>query len=167
LIDHVSDQAGIDAAKIARDHGVSVVIDAERETDAVKKVLALVDHIVVPYEFARLCSGANDIEDMLAKMRREDSQTVIITRGSRGCAGLTGEQSFFIPAFQVEAVDTTGCGDVFHGAYALRIAQGKTVVEAARFASAAAALSATQIGGRSGIPRSDEVRRLIMGEEVS
>ena len=55
----------------------------------------------------------------------------------------------------------TGCGDVFHGAYALAIAQGKTVVEAARFASTAAAICATKLGGRASILSLSELQHLI------
>jgi sugar/nucleoside kinase (ribokinase family) len=163
LIDHVSGQVGIEAAKIARDHGVTVIIDAERQTDLVDEALASVNHIVVPLDFALLNTGTSDVKEMLRRIRRVDDQTVIITCGSRGCYGLTNDHDFHIPAYAINAVDTTGCGDVFHGAYALMIARGKSVVESARFASAAAALSATQIGGRTGIPMFEGVQRLMQG----
>jgi sugar/nucleoside kinase (ribokinase family) len=98
---------------------------------------------------------------MLEGLRVEDRQIAIITRGSEGCSGLTREGCFHIPSYPVDAVDTTGCGDVFHGAYALMIAQGQSVIESAKFAAAAAALSAGKVGGRSGIPKLDEVHRLL------
>jgi len=161
LIDHVSGQAGIEAAKLARAHGVTVVIDAERRTETISEALAHSDHIVVPYAFASLYTGASSIEEMMGTLRKEEHQTVIITSGSRGCSGRTREGCFHIPSYPVDTVDTTGCGDVFHGAYALMVARGESVLESCRFASAAAALSATKVGGRVGIPTLEEVQRLL------
>ena len=62
------------------------------------------------------------------------------------------EQVAFLPAFRVEVVDSTGCGDVFHGAYALGLAGGMDVPERMRFAAATAAMKATKPGGQAGIP---------------
>jgi len=161
LIDHVSGRAGIEAARIARRHGVVVVIDAERQTDLIGEALADSDHIVVPHEFACLYTGENDRTLMLKGMRRRTDQTVVITKGSEGCSVLTEQDIFDLPAHPVRVVDTTGCGDVFHGAYALMLARSQSVVSAARFASAAAALSATQVGGRSGIPTAQQVNEIL------
>ncbi len=62
-----------------------------------------------------------------------------------------------LPAFPVEVVDTTGCGDVFHGAYAAGLAEGMNLPDRVRLAAAAAALKATQSGGQTGIPTRDAV----------
>jgi sugar/nucleoside kinase (ribokinase family) len=161
LIDHVSGQAGIEAAKIARKHRVTVIIDAERQTEFIEDALANSDHIVVPRDFASLYTGSTAMERLLEGLRQEPHQTVIVTCGSDGCSGLTQECHFHIPAYTVDVVDTTGCGDVFHGAYALMLARGQSVIESAKFASASAALSATKVGGRSGIPKLREVQRLL------
>jgi ribokinase len=164
LIDHVSGRAGIEAAKIARIHGVPVVIDAERNTNLISEALIDSDHLVVPHHFAYLYTSAKEIRTQLHKMRTRSDQVVIITCGSVGCYGLVDEEEFHLPAFPVEVVDTTGCGDVFHGTYALKIAQGSSVLDSARFASAASALSATQVGGRSGIPTVGEVEKLLFSQ---
>jgi len=161
LIDHVSGQAGIEAARVAKAHGVKVVIDAERLTKTIPEALSLSDHVVVPRDFASLFTGRSDIIEMLYALRKEERQTVVITCGSEGCSGLTEEGHFHIPSYPVDVVDTTGCGDVFHGAYCLMVAKGQTAVESSRFASAAAALSATRVGGRAGIPTLEEVKGLL------
>jgi sulfofructose kinase len=85
-----------------------------------------------------------------------------VTAGERGCwyAEYDGPVQHF-PAFQVEVVDTTGCGDVFHGAYIASLAQGESIGRAIQVASASAALKATSGGGRSGIPDRDTVDRFI------
>jgi sugar/nucleoside kinase (ribokinase family) len=166
LFDHVSGRVGIEAARIAGDQNVAVIIDAERQTDCIDEALACAHHVIVPQGFAALYTGTADMKGMLKGLRQSDLQTVIITSGPEGCSGLVGNDTFHIPAYAVEAIDTTGCGDVFHGAYALMIARGEPIVQSARFASAAAALSARQLGGRSGIPEVEEVCRLMAEYEV-
>jgi sulfofructose kinase len=90
---------------------------------------------------------------MVRALDSPDRACCVVTAGERGCwyAERDGEVHHF-PAYQVEVVDTTGCGDVFHGAYAASIARGEPVPTAIRIATATAGLKATQPGGRSGIP---------------
>ena len=88
-------------------------------------------------------------------------QNVIITMGARG-AWVAGEGiRQVIPAFKVKAVDTTAAGDVFNGALALALAEGKPLLEAARFASAAAAISVTRMGAQTSAPTRKEIERLL------
>jgi sulfofructose kinase len=88
---------------------------------------------------------------------------VALTCGAEGCWFLERGSSAVrhLPAFRVNAVDTTGCGDVFHGAYAAALARGLEVRECLRFATAAAALKATRHGGQAGIPTRRQVRTLL------
>ncbi len=158
LIDYESGASGIEAAKIARRYGIPVVIDVEQDEPYVGKAMAVSSHIVVSEDFASSYTGKGDVSDMLVALRSDSQQSVIITRGERGCAGLTEEGAFELPAYKVDVVDTTGCGDTFHGAFALALARKQSVIEAARFASAAAALCARRLGGRAGIPTADELR---------
>ena len=85
---------------------------------------------------------------------------VVVTSGAKGC-WFTGAEAqattLYQPAFPVEAVDTTGCGDVFHGAYASALARGLGIRERVRLAAAAAALKATRPGGQAGCPTLAEV----------
>jgi sugar/nucleoside kinase (ribokinase family) len=132
----------------------------------IEEALSTADHIVVPREFAALHTGRIEMRGMLEGLRKKLHQTVIITCGWDGCLCVVQGESCQMRCYAVEAIDTTGCGDVFHGAYALMIAQGKSVFEAARFASAAAALSTTELGGRKGIPTLKEVQRLVKGTKL-
>jgi sulfofructose kinase len=77
----------------------------------------------------------------------------VVTAGEQGCwyAERDGPVRHF-PAYRVQVVDTTGCGDVFHGAYAACIARGESVERAIQVATATAGIKATHRGGRSGIP---------------
>jgi sugar/nucleoside kinase (ribokinase family) len=81
-----------------------------------------------------------------------------VTCGEAGSWWLTRDGAFHVAAPAVDAVDTLGAGDVFHGAYALAIANGRAIADAARFATHAAALKCTRDGGRAGAPTLDEVR---------
>jgi sulfofructose kinase len=85
-----------------------------------------------------------------------------VTAGAQGCwySERGGAVNHF-PAFQVNAVDTNGCGDVFHGAYAACIAQGESVAQAIQVATAAAGIKATQPGGRAGIPNREALDQFL------
>ena len=80
-----------------------------------------------------------------------------MTQGEHGSYTLTAEAEFSTPAFRVPVVDTTGAGDVFHGAYLYGLLQGWDLNSTAAFAGATAALKCTQLGGRAAIPRLPEV----------
>jgi len=89
------------------------------------------------------------------------AKTVIVTLGEKGSICLTPERYFYQPAFKVKAVDTTGCGDVFHGAFIFGLLQNWDLNETIRFASATAALKCREIGGRTAIPVLKEVEELL------
>ena len=76
----------------------------------------------------------------------------MVTMGEKGSVYVTDEGTFHQPAFQVEVVDTTGAGDVFHGAFSFGLSKGWTFAEIIRFASAVAAIKCAKLGGRAGIP---------------
>ena len=164
LVDYESGSAGIETAKIAADHNIPVVVDVEKDEPHVPELFGVSSHIVISEEFAVGFTGKSDPEKIIESLKTSPKQTVILTRGDKGCIGLTAEGLFKLPAFKVDVVDTTGCGDVFHGAYALAIARGQTVIDAARFASGAAALCATKIGGRDGIPSAKLLNSFILNQ---
>ena len=88
-------------------------------------------------------------------------RNVIITMGARGALVAGEDVRQLIPAFKVKAVDTTGAGDIFNGTLALALAEGKPLLEAARFASAAAAISVTRMGAQTSAPTRAEIERLL------
>jgi len=157
LIDFDSEIAGIETAKIAKQHHIPVVIDVERNMPHVAEAMSLSSHIIASEEFAKNYARSTTTTDMLTSLRSDPEQVIIVTRGENGCIGSSPEGVFELPAFAVDVVDTTGCGDTFHGAFALAIARSQPVVSAARFASGAAALCAKQLGGRTGIPTTQEL----------
>ena len=149
LVDHVGVPGMTRAATIARAAGVAVVADFERTTDpGLPALLGLADHLIVGRAFASAWTGLADPADAARGLRAEGRAAVVVTGGAEGCWACDGPEGAprHLPAFKVEARDTTGCGDVFHGAYASALARGESFGDRLRIASAAAALKAAGAG---------------------
>jgi sulfofructose kinase len=139
--------------------GIPTVLDAGLSFDPRSAgLLALADHVVFSAAALERMSGHADPVHALRWVRsRVRGPYVGVTIGARGYLWLEGETLHATPGHAVEVVDTLGAGDVFHGAYALAIAERRSVIEAARFANAAAAIKCTRTSGRRGIPLRAEV----------
>jgi ribokinase len=152
------------AARLARAAGIPVVADLETAGQpGVAQLLKLVNHLIVSEEFALQHTRSDHPAIAVARLRARGHDVAVVTCGERGC--WFQERAWLLPrhhpAFPIKAVDTTGCGDVFHGAYAFALARGRPLGDRIRLASAAAALKATQRGGQAGIPRLADVRRFL------
>lgn len=161
FIDHKGMKGNLRAARAARAAGVAIVADFEIDTDPLfQPVLALVDHLVLSHEFARLITGKPGAAEAASSLAKPDRAAVIVTCGAEGCWSVSPANDgkpVHHPAFEVSAINTVGCGDVFHGAYAASLASGAPLSERIIFASAAAALNAC----RGEIPRLAEVREFL------
>lgn len=170
LVDHVGLEGMVRAARIARRAGIPVVADLERQDGALfDDLLAATDHLILPYEFACSISGAKDGPSAVRALWAGDRAAVVVTRGAEGSWYLTSEepgQVFHQPAFRVEVVDTNGCGDVFHGAYAAGLSEGMNAAERVRFAAGVAACKATRAGGQKGIPTRAEAVKFLEGRSA-
>ena len=139
----------------ARKLGLAVVADIEwtigPATDA---LLALCDHLVLPYGFAQSHTGKSNAAGILRKLWTDDRSAVVLTDGDRGAYVLQNGDPILwhIPAYKVRAVDTTGAGDCFHGAYTFALTEGKSPIACVLYATAAAAISVTGQGGRGALP---------------
>ena len=157
------------AATIARDAGIPIVADFEDSSHPqFPGLLRLVDHVVLPQDIAQKITGENVPEAAAKALWHQDCEAVVITCGTAGSwflgkDGVVGHQ----PAFKVRAIDTTGCGDVFHGAYAAALVQGAPVDECVRLATAAAGLKATQPGGQRGIPIRSQVEDFLLSNPAT
>lgn len=149
------------AARIARAAGIPVVADFERgEHPLFEELQALVDHLILSEEFALRWTGGDTAQEALRRLWTPQRTAVAVTAGERGCWLLDDDGLHHQPAFQVEVVDTNGCGDAFHGAWALALARDYPLRECARIAAAAAALKATQ-PGLTGVPAMSEIHDFI------
>ena len=168
LVDHHGLEGTLRAVRIARDGGIPVVADFERDPDTpFEELLELVDHLIVSERFARQLTGAADAPAAAAKLWNANRRAVVITSGASGCWYVCDADNSrdlrprHFPAFPVEVIDTTGCGDVFHGGYAAGLAENFAIRQCVEIASATAALKATKRGGQAGIPRRKTVAKFI------
>lgn len=147
------------ALRAARDRGIPGVLDLERAPDDVlARLLPLASHVIASEAGAQQLTGMTP-EPAAAAISARCKGFVAVTAGEDGVFWPGGRQ----PAFAVEAVDTLAAGDVFHGAFALGLAQDWDEPRAIRFASAAAAIKCTRFGGRLGAPTRQEVEALLAG----
>lgn len=160
FLDHDFSERGVRAARVARGLGVPVVADFERdEAPRFGDLLELADHLIIKENFARRITGLEEPWRAVSSLWRE-GRTVVVTCGANGYWWMDREAACeprLGAAYPVEVVDTTGCGDVFHGAYAACLARGMAVEERLRTAAASAAIKAMHRGGQSGAPDWDEV----------
>ena len=146
------------AAKKAREYGVKVSYDAGGTYKDVEALLPWVDVLIPSEEYALKMSGCTDaVEAAKALYAKYRPETLIVTQGSRGGFLLENGRERRYPVYPVEAIDSNGAGDTFHGAFVAARVKGLTVYEAACFASATSALKCTRFGAQEGIPRWDEV----------
>jgi sulfofructose kinase len=140
----------------ARRLGIPTILDADvADAQVFEQLLPLADHAVFSEPALRHFAGSAD-DHALASLARFNCRVTAVTRGGSGVSWYQGGQVKMCPAFPVVAIDTTGAGDVFHGAYALAVGAGLIVTDAMSFASAAAAVKCTRAGGRSAIPFIDD-----------
>jgi len=152
LIDSLEPFAAFAAARAAREAGIPVVIDAGTLRDGVRELLPLCDYIVASELFAEQISDGGSYEKALERIIGHGPRAAVVTLGERGCVALTRSGLVEVPGFEVDAVDTTGAGDVFHGAFMFGLLQGWDIERICLFSNAAAALKCRRLGGRVGIP---------------
>lgn len=157
-LDGLQSEAAFAAASTAREAGVTTVLDGGTLRPGVGKLLPLIDHLVVSEKFARQVEPSGKIIATLRALLQWGAQAVTVTLGESGSyTQVRGEEPFHQPSFKVDAVDTTGCGDVFHGGYIFALLQGWPLPKGVAFAAACAALKARAVGGRRGIAPVSEV----------
>lgn len=150
------------AAERAREFGVTVSMDAGGTYPGIEGLLPLVDVLIPSEEFAKKITGCEKAEDAAAKLSDAyHPKTLIITQGSRGGFIWEDGKAIRYPVFPVNAVDSNGAGDTFHGAFVAASVKGMSAMEAATFASATSALKCTRFGAQEGIPGFEEVLEFI------
>ncbi len=160
-LDGHNPKGALAAAKEARKCGVPVSLDAGTLRDGIAELLPYVTILIASEAFARKFSGERRLENALFRLKETGADVVGITMGKEGSMALDGEKVLRCPAFKIDAVDTTGAGDVFHGAFCVRYLETHEIGECLRFASAVSALKCLQLGGRTGIPNRRQVEEFL------
>lgn len=154
------------AADWIHEAGGQVCLDGRRTDDptlpdTMRELLAHVDILICGAGFCRALTGEDDIWTAGPAAREYGPQVVVETRGEAGSFSFAAGEAFHTPAFDVKVLDTTGAGDVFHGAYLVGLLHGWDLGQTARFATATSALKCTKLGGRRGIPDFAEVQAFL------
>lgn len=149
------------AFTLARKQGVPTLLDADVTPQDIAELISLSDHAAFSAPGLRRLTQLDETEDALKKAQTLTNGHVYVTQGREGCFWLENGALRHQPGFEVDVVDTTGAGDVFHGAQAFSLGQQSSTADAVRFASAVAALKCTKPGGRAGIPDCDQTRSFL------
>lgn len=142
--------------------GIPVVLDGDTVMSMREGFLKAASHIIFSAEALAATAGTSDLDEALRRVAQHTPSFLAVTRGAQGMTWLDeAGRAQHMPTFPVHTVDTLGAGDVFHGAFALAVAEGSGIPEAMRFASAAAALKTTRFGGAFAAPTRAEVMALL------
>jgi sugar/nucleoside kinase (ribokinase family)/ribosomal protein S18 acetylase RimI-like enzyme len=164
LIDQLGPETGLEIVRLAKEFGIRVVLDLEwPDDDSLYPLLAGATDVLVSRSFGSALTGSDDPERILKLLDGGTRNCTAVTCGAQGCYAMIGNDpvAIHIPSFSVEVVETTGCGDVFHGAYAACLAQGFDVAAALEFAAAAAAVYASRPTGWNHLPLRTDVAGLL------
>lgn len=152
------------ALRAARDAGIPAILDADTApVELLEKLLPLATHIVASEPAAISVTGTTDLRECVNILASRYDVFTSVTAGPDGCYWTqgAGKQVFHVPGFKVKAVDTLAAGDVFHGAFAHGLVDGKGITDMIRFANAAAAIKCARFGGRAGSPDYKQVLSFI------
>ncbi len=172
LIDFYHPQTSLAVSRIAKRNKIPVVVDAEKVASCSGEIMDNSDYVISSKSFAQeFCGGHEFTEDrnLLEKFAQKiRSPFVCVTLGKNGVLAFERKEKrvFAQRPFPVEVVDTTGAGDVFHGAFSFFIAKGYSVREAVAYSAACAALKCRELGGRKGIPFINEVMETVRKVDI-
>ena len=165
LLDGHDSEAAAVAAREARKAGVTVVVDAETVKPGTPDLIEASNYVVCSREFPERLTGEGRLEDALVAIKSRGPDCVVATLGAEGALGLgvgLGERGFVRSrGFRVKCIDSTGAGDVFHGAFIYGLASDWDFQAILDFSNAAAALNCTALGARGGIKPVAEILDLI------
>jgi sulfofructose kinase len=154
------------AARIAHDSGMPVTVDVDTIYHGFDRVLPHVDYLIASSEFPVQWTNQSDPFKALEMIQQEYKMRVAaMTLGAHGALALEEGSFVYSPAFVVNCIDTTGAGDVFHGAFCYAVLQRMPMREALDFSNAMAALNCMALGARGGIRGLDEARAMMQRAE--
>ena len=166
LFDGHEPEVSLALVKAIKGRRISTVLDAGSVHRGSLKLLELVDYAVVSQKFARECTGKEDPQQAALKLGQH-CPAVVITLGEAGLVWKNEDGSGSLRAFSIDAVDTTGAGDAFHGAFAAGLVSGKPWNDLLAYASAAGALCCTKYGGRPAIPIAKDLAAFLKKHQKS
>jgi ribokinase len=153
--------SAIQAAVWAREAGLQVCFDGNHPRPGLDELLPLVDWLVVAEPFPQAYTGCAGQQEAAEALLSLGIKALVVTLGAKGCSVWTPDDRFRMPGFPIQAVDTTGAGDAFHGAFLYAMLQSWDLQRAATFANAVAAINCRTLGGRRGLPTLAQVEAFL------
>jgi len=162
LVDFRWQEGAVQTASYARKIGIPVILDADLTPDGINEdVIKNSSHVLFSKPALDEFSGGKSKKSALSFAKKFNNGWVGVTDGEYGTYWLEKDSLRHFQAFQVKTIDTLGAGDVFHGIFALGLAEGKTEEQAISFASAGAAIHCSKTGGRKSIPDREEIHNFL------
>lgn len=158
-VDDIDIDAAIAAATEAREAGRLVTTDIDQVTERTKELIQAATHPILAAHVPGALTGEADLARALHLLRPLNAGPLVVTRGAQGAVALGGDDLIDVPGFQVDAVDTTGAGDVFRAGFIAALLESAPLKDVLRFANAAAAISCTRRGAMASVPTRAEVER--------
>ncbi|MFZ2197461.1 MAG: PfkB family carbohydrate kinase [Thermodesulfovibrionales bacterium] len=165
LVDGLMMEVSLAAVRRAKEMNIPVLLDAGSARPGMYELAGCCDYVVASEVFADGLGWELTPQALLKHSKALGTRALTITLGERGSITAADGRIIRMPAFKVEAVDTTGAADVFHGGYIYGLLHGWDLERVVRFASAVAAMKCRQMGGRTGIPSLDEVMQFLQGQD--
>jgi sugar/nucleoside kinase (ribokinase family) len=153
--------AALQCARWAKEEGIPIVVDLDKVEPLTPELIKEIDFIITSSRFPMLYTGILDQKEALLELQKHIPGFLCATLGHGGSVAIVNGELLRVKGFKVDAVDTTGAGDVFHGGFIYGLLQNWEVTEILRFANAVAALKCRDLGGRKGIPTLEETVRFL------
>jgi sulfofructose kinase len=164
-LDGYHPEAALQAARWMHDAGKKIMVDGSSThgpvSEPMKKLVGLADVLICGTGFGPALTGLQDLWQAGEAMLRMGPQVVVQTEGKSGSYATTQSERIHVLAYEVDVVDTTGAGDVFHGAYLAGMLQNWEIRTILQFSTAVAAIKCKQLGGRQGIPTFEQVSKFL------
>jgi len=153
-------EATLTAVLWAKEEGIVTVMDADRIDDKTEELIQHIDFLITSSTFPKRFTGISDLPEALVALQQFCGSFVAATLGPEGAVTLVDGSPVYYGAIAIDAVDTTGAGDVFHGAFVYGLIQGWNADQILTFANTVAGLKCAQVGGRA-IPSLQEVEEYL------
>lgn len=162
LCDATHSEVEVMLMREAKTRGIPVVLDAGRSTPQMAEAVSLADYVVASERFASQFTGVGELQSLCRALLERGPSTVVVTLGDEGCVGMSADGVLHRQAaHEVDVLDTTGAGDVFQAGIVYGLKQGWALPKSLSFATVAAGLSCTALGGRSRIAAVAEIESLL------
>jgi sugar/nucleoside kinase (ribokinase family) len=153
--------AALQCARWAKEEGIPTIVDLDKVEPLTSELIKEIDFVITSSRFPMLYTGTSDQKKALLELQKHTSGFLCTTLGHQGAVALVNGEFLHVKGFEVNTVDTTGAGDVFHGGFIYGLLQNWEVLKILRFANAVAALKCRELGGRKGIPTLKETQKFL------